>query len=307
MSYSSDDLYFLGLMQSRGVGYRTLRDLGGPDGIANARALGNLPSILRNLAGDGPTAKLERDVLNLGESLAADLEGQGVKLMTERDFDYPQSFRFLTDDVRPLWLFYKGKQTLLDERSVAVVGTREPTDCGTFLTQFVVSMLREFQVPIVSGLARGIDAVAHSWAIRSGVQNISVLGTGILKPYPAKNLGLAEAIVAEGGVIVSEYAPYAGPSSEQFVWRNRLQAAISCCVIAPEWQKASGTAHTIRFAQRFGRPTINVEVTGMPPPQDGGRSDRSFSIPSQHNEIRDFVAACIQGNIRTTNAQKSLF
>jgi predicted Rossmann fold nucleotide-binding protein DprA/Smf involved in DNA uptake len=156
-------------------------------------------------------------------------------------------------------------------------------------------------------LAKGIDAIAHEWAIHSGTPNISVLATGILRTYPAKHADLAGKIVDHGGVLISEYLPDASPTSENFVWRNRLQAALSACVVAPEWRKSSGTAHTIRFARAFGRPTINLVAQGVAVPSDHGEASLTFNVPSEHAAFRQALISAFSRAIERPAKQAVLF
>jgi predicted Rossmann fold nucleotide-binding protein DprA/Smf involved in DNA uptake len=171
-----------------------------------------------------------------------------------------------------------------------------------------VSSLQELGLTVVSGLAKGVDEIAHDWALASGLPNISVLGTGLLKAYPAKNAELAGRIVDAGGLLISEYMPDAQPSAENFVWRNRLQAALAKCVVAPEWKRASGTAHTIRFARRFGRPTINLAVNGAEPAREHGEADQTFEVPRSHAAFLETLRKVDpQTEARILDLQQSLF
>lgn len=228
---------------------------------------------------------LKRQAMRDGVALRKRLRQSGVELITQADDRYPIAFRHLNPEIQPLWLFCRGNLSLLQKPSVAVVGTRDPTPEGVFLTQYAARAVEELDVPLVSGLALGVDAIAHETALASGVPNISILGTGILRPYPARNSWMADAIVDAGGLLMSEYFPDAEPAGDQFVWRNRLQAALAACVVATQWKKSSGTAHTIRFAKSFGKPTINLVPNGMSISGDHGVSEHCFTVPRQHAEF----------------------
>ena len=136
----------------------------------------------------------------------------------------------------------------------------------------------------MSGLAYGVDRLVHEWCLNISLPTISVLGTGILTPYPAKHAPLSDAIVEAGGVVLTEYLPTQGPSGQQFVWRNRLQAALGRATIPVEWKKKSGTAHTVRFSRKLARPVIGLALDGIRHDPDAGevgsaiyRSERSFA------------------------------
>lgn len=280
---------FLGLTRVRGVGFKTMRELGGPAGVAAREADGTLLTTLASATGTEP-ATLKRFAMVEGIALRKRLREAGVELITQADYRYPIAFRQMNPEVQPLWLFCRGDLSLLQRPSIAVVGTRDPSTEGAFLTQYAARTVQEFGVPLVSGLALGVDAIAHEAAISSGVPNVSVLGTGILRPYPARNAWMADAIVESGGVLLSEYFPEAEPAGDQFVWRNRLQAALAACVVATQWKRSSGTAHTVRFAKSFGRPTINLVPNGMTVSSDHGVAEHLFTVPREHSSF----VACME-------------
>ena len=235
------------------------------------------------------------------------MRSAGVDLVRIGDPMFPPGFMELAESERPLWVFCRGDLSLLHTTSVAVVGTRDPSPVGEFLTKYAVSVLAEASIPVVSGLARGVDAIAHDWALTCSTQNISVLGTGILRHYPARNSELAERIVDKGGVLVSEYEPLAEPTGENFVWRNRLQAALACCVIAPEWKRSSGTAHTIRFANALKRPTIGLRLETVEPPLSRGVTGADFTIPDESNKFSTAVYRAVHDHLLAAKQQSDLF
>jgi len=279
---------FLGLSQVKGIGFKTMRDLGGPLGVAELQASGGLLPLITSLTGIDQ-AELGMAVRRSGALMRRALHARDVVIVTQQDALYPIAFRSLPDELQPLWLFCRGDLSLLQRPAVAVVGTRDPTPEGEFLTRYAAYSAAEAHLPLVSGLALGVDGIAHETALQARVPNISVLGTGILRAYPARNSWMADAIVGEGGLLISEYFPEAGPLGEQFVWRNRLQAALASCVVAPQWKKTSGTAHTIRFAKNFGRPSINLVPNGLKQADDHGQADLRFEVPKQHTLFMDCV------------------
>jgi DNA processing protein len=309
-------LIFLGISRLKGVGFKTLRELGGVDAIAQAFSQDPL-QFCEKVTREKHSSDIGEFVLKRGEEAALMLSEQSIHLVRTDDIEYPNSFHDLGKQ-KPLWFFYRGDITLLKIPSVAIVGTRTPSSCGDFLTKYAVTAMKELNLSIVSGLAKGIDEIAHEWALSVGLPNISILGTGLLKTYPAKNAELANSIVNNGGLLISEYMPPAQPSAETFVWRNRLQAALARCVIAPEWKRSSGTAHTIRFAKSLNKVTVNLTLTGKKFGPDHGEADVAFEIPSQHLEFIEMVrsiALCendetdlsMQQKKRTKASQPELF
>ena len=160
---------------------------------------------------------------------------------------------------------------------------------------------------MISGLAYGIDRIVHEWCLNVGIPTVSILGTGILATYPAKHSGLADQIIAAGGLLVSEYMPQQGPSAENFVWRNRLQAALGRAVIPAEWAKKSGTAHTVRFARKLGRPVFGMSLTGVARAPDAGDSDRHFEIPRDHAMFAEALSSALILPVPIPMGQVGLF
>lgn len=284
-SYDSADVAFLGLSTLKGVGFKTLRELGGVSGVDDLLDSIGAEDLVRRVSKVPLAGDIEMQVSDAGLRVIEQLMAKGIHLVKKGDAHYPRNFYDLPEEQRPLWFFYRGDVSLLARRNVTVVGTRSPTEAGAFLARFAVLALRELGLPSVSGLAHGIDEIVHDWSLLAGLPTVSVLGTGLLRTYPASNAQLADRIVASGGVLVSEYLPDAGPTSEGFVWRNRLQAALGCCLIAPEWKASSGTAHTVRFAKRLERPTINLTM-GCSSQLASGPADFSYAIPA---EVTQFI------------------
>ncbi len=319
MGYSAEGVAFLGLGRFHGVGFQTLVRLGGRDGIRNLIATKDVSAFDALLADAGARFsarsegfqtwdELRRQLWSFGLEVAGSLVDRGVRLIFEGDPDYPDAFHEMPPGLRPLWVFVRGNHHLLTQPSVAVVGTREPTEEGEFLAKFAVSCARELGAPVVSGLAKGIDRVVHEWCLRLSLPTISVLGTGILKTYPAKHFSLGEAIVERGGALVSEYLPDQGPTSETFVWRNRLQAALSKVVVPAEWSRKSGTAHTVRFARSLSRPVFGLTMFGVDPKADAGDADITFQVPKDHMAFRDAISAeLLRQRVPQSPAQIDLF
>jgi len=193
----------------------------------------------------------KRDMVDIARKLMSVYTKQGYKIVHYGSPEYPKKFMELRDP--PFWFFAQGNYELLEKKSVGVVGTREPTEKGIFLTQSVVSHLIGTDYSTVSGLAYGIDQVAHTASLMLGVPTIAVLGTGVDANYPKNSEEIRKKIIDEGGLIISEYLPDQKPSRDNFVRRNRLQAALSNVLVPVEWKLKSGTAHTVKFASELNR------------------------------------------------------
>jgi DNA protecting protein DprA len=196
--------------------------------------------------------------------LIASGRGRVRDLATKRIYvigpsELPPALQAIPDP--PSWLFVQGNVQLLYEGPfVAVVGTRKPTDQGREATTILAKqMAAYYSVVLVSGLAEGIDEQAHIASLNSGLANVAFLGHGIDAPLiPARNQKLRARIVEDGGAVVSEYLPDERFQKSYFVQRNRLQAGLADLVIPVEANPKGGTAHTVRFARRYGRRMLGI-------------------------------------------------
>lgn len=163
-----------------------------------------------------------------------------------------------TIDSCPKKLYFMGK--LPDKRlpTVAIVGTRKPTSYGKEVTYQLAFDLAQRGIVIVSGLALGIDAIAHRGALDAGGMTLAVLGNGLDTIYPANNQPLAKEILAKHGAIISEYEPDVGARDFQFLERNRIVSGLSDAVIVTEAAIHSGTMSTVAHALEQGREVFVV-------------------------------------------------
>lgn len=179
-------------------------------------------------------------------------EAVGAQMTTVLDDDYPLNLRFIHN--LPPFLFYKG---ILDEdadaQSVAVVGTRDPSEDGKETVRKIASELSRQDITITSGLARGIDTVAHNAALDAGGRTISVFGTGITKVSPVGNSELADRIVDEGGLLVSQFFPTSPGSKSSFGKRNEVTSGISQATVVIEASEISGARMQARLAYEHGK------------------------------------------------------
>lgn len=200
------------------------------------------------------------DAITKAKQLIAKFELSGIKLFLSGDNEFPESLSSISE--APQWIFVQGNYELLRKNSVAIVGTRKPSGDGIFLAKYVIASLAKLEFPTISGLANGIDQIVHEESIRYGIPTIAVLGTGILSNYPSGSERLRASIVQSGGAIMTEYLPHQDYSSENFIRRNRLQAALSRLLIPVEWKIKSGTAHTVTYAHKYGKKILNVYLAG---------------------------------------------
>jgi DNA processing protein len=191
----------------------------------------------------------------------------GIEVINFFDQRYPPRLSEIGDP--PVLLFVRGNAGLLaGSHFVAVVGTREPSRFGETAASSITSALAERGWGVVSGLARGIDTVAHRTALEKGTPTIAVLGCGLDRIYPSENEGLAGQIVASGGALVSELPLGAPPVPRNLIARDRIQSGTAVAVVVAQTGVAGGAMHTARFAAEQGRP-IFCPV----PPNENGKNE----------------------------------
>lgn len=180
------------------------------------------------------------------------LEKSGVAAISSSHPDYPEALLDLYDP--PPVLYIRGSiEALKEERMLSVVGTRTPTYDGKKTASEFVHTIASEDVVIVSGLARGIDTIAHEACIQAGSRTIAVLGSGHNTLYPPENALLAETIIETGGAVISEMLPDDGPQKWSFPARNRIIAALSRGVLIVEGKKTSGAMITAANALDLSR------------------------------------------------------
>jgi DNA processing protein len=233
---------------------RLLRELGSPDEVFRAS-----PARLRacSLPAETAQAVVKKDAFKRAEKDLAYLRKiEGCRLINWNDSEYPQNLLQIYDP--PVLLYVRGDAQLLNAPSLGIVGTRKPTLYGTQMAQVLGRDLAARGIAIVSGMARGIDAIGHQGALAAHGRAIGVLGTGINVCYPKENKKLYEKVL-ERGAIISEFPLHTHPSPENFPIRNRIVAGMPLGVVVVEGAQYSGSLITARLAMEFGR-----EVFGVP-------------------------------------------
>ncbi|MBO5884386.1 MAG: DNA-processing protein DprA [Clostridia bacterium] len=184
------------------------------------------------------------------------LVGHNIGYITIECDKYPSGLLQL--DQPPHILYYRGDISLLNTNCIAIVGTRSPTFYGKDITTKFAKELCEEKYTIVSGLAMGVDKIAHETALKYKGKTIAVLGNGFLHMYPAMNQNLANQIVDQGGLIITEYYPSFKACNYSFPARNRIIAALSQGILITEAAKKSGTWYTKDFAIELGKEVFAV-------------------------------------------------
>lgn len=191
---------------------------------------------------------------------------KGIVVLTWEDPVYPK--KLMEVDQPPPVLYTKGKIKNEDDWAIAVVGTRRMTVYGRQVTQDLATVLASKGVTVVSGLARGIDAIAHAAALDAGGRTLAVLGCGVDVIYPPENRKLFERII-ESGALISEYPPGSAPESTNFPPRNRIISGLSQATVVVEAGETSGALITASFAANQGREVFAVPGNILAPQSMG--------------------------------------
>jgi DNA processing protein len=252
----NDLRYWIGFNEVRGIGPLRLRAL--LDTYSSIQRAWNAPpEQLRAVGVDSRSVKnllRVRSEVNLDERLEQ-IHAQGVQVLTWESPDYPQLL--LETHAPPPVLYVKGELREQDAWAVAVVGTRRASTYGREVTRRLASDLARNGITVVSGMARGIDGVAHRAALEAGGRTIAVFGCGIDHIYPAEHRKLARQIAAHGALI-SDYPLGTPPDGRNFPPRNRIISGLSLGVLVTNAGKTSGALITADFAAEQGRDVFAV-------------------------------------------------
>lgn len=184
------------------------------------------------------------------------LERLGVETVFIDEKNYPSLLKEIPDP--PIVLYCRGSLKSLALPTIAVVGSRKMSEYGRQATEKIVSDLAKSGVTIVSGLALGIDSVAHRATLKAGGQTVAILGCGLDQVYPHSHKGLAEEIIKKEGAIISEFAPGFPSYPSNFPQRNRIIAGLSLATIIIEAAESSGALITAAAALEYNREVMAV-------------------------------------------------
>jgi len=248
--------YWVGLNMVKGIGSVRLRALlnffGDAQTAWNApvdglKAAGLNPRIIESLL------KIRHEV-NL-ERVMTQLEDLGIQVITWQEETYPRRLKEINQP--PPVLYLRGDLLPQDELAVAVVGTRRVSGYGRQVTEEIADLLGRKGVTVVSGLARGVDGIAHHAALQADGRTIAVMGCGVDQIYPPEHRQLAAQVMAHGALI-SDYPPGTPPDSINFPPRNRIISGLAIATVIVEAGETSGALITATFAAEQGREVFAV-------------------------------------------------
>lgn len=251
--------YWLGFNHVNGIGANRLRGLWIYFGHNMEAAWHAQPDDLRKAGLDEETTQrflVHRQTFDTQQALQK-VYDLGAWVCTLDDERYPTLLTQIPDP--PPLLYIKGEILPMDDKALAIIGTRKATTYGQKVTERIAIALANSGVTIVSGLARGIDATAHKFTLKSGGRTIAVLGNGIDQVYPRENKKLADEIVKyEQGALITEYPLGTPPNAKHFPSRNRIISGLSLGVLVVEAPEGSGALLTAHNAAEQGRDVFAI-------------------------------------------------
>lgn len=223
------------------------------------------------LLASGLNPKFAENLLDIRSQVSLDkvwekLQARNIQVLTWDDEAYPRRLKEI--DQPPPVLYVRGSIIPDDEWAVAIVGTRKATSYGRQVTQEIADNLARNGITIVSGLARGIDAIAHKAALDAGGRTLAVLGNGVDLIYPPEHKRLGEDIIAHGALL-SDYPLETNPDARNFPPRNRIISGIALAVVIVEAGTTSGALITAAFAADQGRDVFAVPGSILSPQSQG--------------------------------------
>lgn len=291
--YKSELIYYLGFSYCLGIGPMKFMSLKNHFGTTKKAYLANKSDLGKILG-----FKLAEKFIDFRQKFNPDkelenLKKNGISVLTVDDADYPEGLRNISDP--PICLYVKGNNVILGSKATpesasndsgripissgfarmtkalfAIVGTRKPTSYGIQITKKFTRELVEAGFVIVSGMALGVDTIAHAETIDNGGKTVAVLGSGVDVIYPSSNYRLYHKIINTGGAIVSEFPPNQFVLKGLFISRNRIISGLSRGVLVTEGGEFSGALITAKFAGIQGKDVfaipspINSEMASAP-------------------------------------------
>lgn len=266
---SNQTLYLLSLLKLKGVGPAALKKtalIPGFEGKAIEEVASYVPQIARSLEG-GASWDEARE---WAEKQVEAARKHNAYILSAVDPEYPRLLAATKDD--PFILYVQGKLAKPEQRSVAVIGTREPTHHGALVANRITTRFGEAGWSIVSGLAIGCDALAHQAALECGAHTVAVMAHGLHMTAPSKHKKLAQDILASGGAVVSEYPFGQAVQSQQYVKRDRTQAGLALGVVMIQSDLKGGSLYASRATLEYGR------WLAVPYPTDRDRDSREPKV-----------------------------
>ena len=255
---NTDLLYQLALTQVPNIGYVQAKLLADEFGTAEAifKAKSQTLEKIEGIGEVRANSIKKFDAFKEQEEEISFLEKYKIKPLFLTDADYPKRLLHCYDP--PTLLFYKGTANLNSSKVISIIGTRSNTEYGKMMTEKILQALAPHQPLIVSGLAYGIDVIAHKYSIKQQLPTVGVLAHGLDKIYPSQHTALAKEMIAEGGGLLTEFRKETKPDRHNFPERNRIVAGMSDATIVIETGIKGGSMITANLAFSYNRDVFAI-------------------------------------------------
>ena len=297
---AEDIKYWVGFNSIPGIGRVRLAQL--------ENYFGNLENAWKAPAGELKRAGIDSAALRMiaryrpeisPEAAMENLEQHGIKALTCHDSGYPSRLKEIYD--YPPVIYLRGSLLPEDEWCLAVVGTRRASAYGKQVTEELVTDLARASIAIVSGLARGIDTIAHKSALKAGGRTLAVFASGLDIVYPGENARLAREIT-EQGCLISEYPLGTRPRADNFPRRNRILSGLSLGALVTEAGETSGAMITARMALEQNREVFAVPGGILSP---GSRGTNRL-LQEGAKLVREYTDVLEELNLTTVTRQMEM-
>lgn len=255
---TQDLLYNIALTQVKGIGAVQakilLEHFGNAENIfkANIKQLSSVEGI-----GEIKAKQIkEFNAFSNIEKQIAFIHKHQIQAITLQNPNYPQKLLHCYD--APTLLFYKGSASLNNQKIISIIGTRNNTDYGKQITEDIIEVLKPYNVLIVSGLAYGIDAIAHKAAIKNNLPTVAILAHGLDSIYPAQHKTLAKEMLQNGGGLLTEFMHGVTADKFNFPQRNRIVAGMADATIVIETAHKGGSIITAELAYNYNKDVFAI-------------------------------------------------
>ena len=254
-----ENLYRLALMFTQGIGSISLKYLISYCGSAENVFKNTKSKLLKvpNIGNNAANSIINKEGMAAAEDEMKILEKEGAGILFYTDADFPERLKSINDS--PALLFTKGRANLNAAKVVSIVGTRNSTDYGKSFTENLIKDLAQFEnIIIVSGLAYGIDIIAHKAALKNNIPTVGVMGSGLDQVYPGAHKNIAQQMINENGAILTEYKYKTKIDPNFFPARNRIVAGMSDAVIIIEAALKGGALITAEIGNSYNKDVFAV-------------------------------------------------
>jgi DNA processing protein len=270
--------FLLTLQILSGFGYRSIKRL-----LEQKVEPQNLTDLWKQVSLSHKTIRYEDIKISLekAERIIRYCQKTNIFILDQSHQFYPKHLLHISSP--PHLLFAKGNlERLNDKRTVAFIGSRNPTNYAKTIGKQIIKTLVQEGSSIISGLALGCDTIGHKECLANGGKTLAVLPSGVENVYPKSNVQLSKQMIENDGCLISEYEPFALALKNRFIERDRLQSGLSNKVIVLETDLRSGTMHTVKFAIEQNRP---IAVVASHPSIDMQKEELQGSVYLIENKL----------------------